>query len=182
MGLCIRQDGRILAQNRSHFISANYHPQFAPLGKWIAKHTADLWEILEPERHILYGEWVHATHSVLYTRLPGWFIAYDLFDKTENAFVSRDVLSALLARTSIPHVPLVFEGEITSMDVLKDMVSGVSSYSDGPREGIVVRLCVEGKLVARTKLVRSDFISGNERWNRTAKLATNSVVTHNSGF
>jgi hypothetical protein len=35
-------------------------------------------------------------------------------------------------------------------------------------------------LVWRAKLVRSDFIAGNERWNRTSKLATNSLTEERS--
>ena len=61
---------------------------------------------------------------------------------------------------------------------LRDMVSGPSSYNDERREGIVVRLCDEatGQLLARCKLVRSDFIAGNQRWNTAAKLATNTLA------
>eukprot|EP00607_Mallomonas_marina_P001766 CAMPEP_0182437082 /NCGR_PEP_ID=MMETSP1167-20130531/84793_1 /TAXON_ID=2988 /ORGANISM="Mallomonas Sp, Strain CCMP3275" /LENGTH=435 /DNA_ID=CAMNT_0024629873 /DNA_START=1644 /DNA_END=2948 /DNA_ORIENTATION=- len=57
MGISITLDGTIQVQNRSHVIDSNYHPQFKPLDKWLARHSADLWEILEPGRHILYGEW-----------------------------------------------------------------------------------------------------------------------------
>ena len=52
MGLFITLKGKIVAQNRSHFITSAYHAQFGPLDKWIAKHSADLWEILEPGRHV----------------------------------------------------------------------------------------------------------------------------------
>ena len=78
--------------------------------------------------------------------------------------------------TSIPVVPLICEGDaFDSLEEIKAMVSGTSHFSDAPREGIVVRVCVGGKLLARTKIVRADFIAGNERWNRTSKLATNSL-------
>jgi len=174
MGIFIDDSGRIVAQNRSHFICSSYHPQFAPLDKWIAKHSEELWEILEPNRHILYGEWVYARHSVGYSELPDWFIAYDIYDKHEKIFVSRDILLEKLSQTSISLVPLVYEGELRDMDHLRAMVNGKSAFSDGRREGLVVRICDESKLVARVKLVREDFIAGNERWNRSEKLETNS--------
>ena len=41
---------------------------------------------------------------------------------------------------------------------------------------------LENWLVWRAKLVRSDFIAGNERWNRTSKLATNSLSEEKSGY
>lgn len=108
MGISIRRsDGKIVVQNRSHFVSSSYHAQFQPLDKWLAKHTADLWEILEPGRHILYGEWLYATHSVRYDRLPGWFIAYDIYDKAEDKFLARACVTELLAKTEVSQISAI---------------------------------------------------------------------------
>lgn len=178
MGIFINgEDNTIMVQNRSHFISSKYHAQFAPLDHWLDQHTADLWSILTPGRHILYGEWLHATHSVKYTHLPGWFVAYDLYDRVTKTFASRDVLASLLASTSIPHVPLIFQGSIGSVDDLKSMITGTSKFNRTQREGIVARVSKDGKLVSRAKLVRADFIAGNERWNKSHKLETNSLAS-----
>lgn len=177
MGISINRNGTIVAQNRSHFVSSSYHPQFALLDKWIHRHSDDLWEILEPGRHILYGEWLYATHSVYYSTLPDWFIAYDIFDRKENAFLPRDIVRAMISRTKISHVPIVFEGEISCLDHLISLVDGPSAYSeDGRREGIVIRLYDAHRLVQRFKIVRNDFIAGNERWNRSSKLALNKLA------
>lgn len=187
MGIFIRSDDyRIMAQNRSHFVTSKYHPQFAPLDQWLARHTADLWRVLTPGRHILYGEWLYATHSVEYTRLPGWFVAYDLYDRLTGAFASRDYLAKVLAETSIPHVPVIYRGPVQSVEQLLAMVDGPSAFNDARREGFVLRLlrqphgvaadAEEGALELRAKLVRSDFIAGNERWNRSSTLATNRLA------
>lgn len=40
-----------------------------------------LCQILEPNRHILFGEWLFAKHSKHYTSLPAYFIAFDIYDK-----------------------------------------------------------------------------------------------------
>ena len=180
MGIFIHsQEHKIMVQNRSHFISSKYHAQFGPLDHWLEQHSADLWTILTPGRHILYGEWLHATHSVKYTHLPGWFVAYDLYDRTTGTFASRAVLAELLATTSIPHVPLIYEGSIDTVEDLKSMIHGTSKYNRTQREGIVARVCKDGKLVSRAKLVRADFIAGNERWNKSFKLETNTLSTEN---
>lgn len=180
MGIFITPDGQIITQNRSHFVTSSYHPQFALLTKWIAQRTDDLWAILEPGRHVLFGEWMYATHSIQYNRLPGWFVAYDLFDRIEGVFYSRDRLAAVLAQTSIPHIALIQEGSVSTIDVLRSLVVGPSSYNDSFREGIVIRVCDRDRLLARMKLVRPDFIAGNERWNRTAKLITNQLLKPSS--
>jgi protein-tyrosine phosphatase/predicted kinase len=177
MGIFINKaDSRILAQNRSHFISSKYHPQFAPLDHWIALHTAELWSLLTPGRHILYGEWLYATHSVKYTRLPAWFVAYDLYDRMTKTFASRETLAALLATTTIPHVPLIYQGSVESVEQLMALVDGGSAFNDKKREGVVVRVCEGDRLISRAKLVRSDFIAGNERWNKSSKLEVNSLA------
>lgn len=177
MGIFIsREENKIMVQNRSHFISSKYHAQFGPLDHWLAQHAGDLWSLLIPGRHILYGEWLYATHSVKYTHLPGWFVAYDLYDRMTKKFASRQVLAELLATTSIPHVPLVFEGSVGDLEELKSMVAGPSRYNQAQREGVVVRICDGDKLVSRAKLVRADFIAGNERWNRSAKLEINCLA------
>eukprot|EP01038_Epipyxis_sp_PR26KG_P004429 gene4429-6264_t len=175
---------KIIAQNRSHYISSGYHAQFSPLDKWIMQHMDELWGILEPGRHILYGEWLYATHSVYYDQLPNWFIAYDLYDKIENKFFSRQKLSERLMGTSINIVPVLYEGELHSIEQCKDFLKDMSLFSSKClREGIVLRIYNsidnnndEEHLVSRMKLVRGDFISGNERWNRSAKLAVNKLA------
>jgi protein-tyrosine phosphatase/predicted kinase len=191
MGIFIRSsDQRIVIQNRSHFISPSYHPQFEALGAWLNKHSSELYDILVPDRHILYGEWCYATHSVSYDALPDYFIAYDVYDLHERCFMSRRRLLAMLASTSIPCVKLVYEGKLESVDQLLELVHGPSHYirpSTFPncREGTVIRIMSHddaedrdvGTLLHRAKLVRSDFIAGNERWNRSSKLQRN-TLTH----
>lgn len=190
VGISISRDGLLVVQNRSHYITHEYHPQFFPLKKWLAKHTAELWDILEPGRHILFGEWMYATHSVKYNRLPDWFIAYDLYDRQSKTFLSRSRIESALSNTSIPIVPVVYQGAIENIDQLKALVNGPSFFGDMRREGIVIRLCSEQQsdsnvdeavmmetLAIRMKLVRTDFMPGNERWNRTSKLEVNLLAT-----
>lgn len=177
MGISInKEENKIVVQNRSHFISSKYHAQFAPLDHWLAQHSAELWSILTPGRHVLYGEWLYATHSVKYTHLPGWFLAYDLYDRVTQTFASREVLAEVLVGTTIPLVPLVFVGTVESVEKLKALVDGGSAFNDARREGVVVRVCEGGRLLSRAKLVRSDFIAGNDRWNKSSKLETNSLA------
>lgn len=186
MGIFIRScDQRIMVQNRSHFITPSYHPQFEQLGSWLNHHNSELYDILEADRHVLYGEWLYATHSVYYNNLPAYFIAYDIYDIQEKCFLSRDRLISVLARTTIPYVYLIHDGRVDSVDQLLAMVRGPSRYikltdtvTSDQREGIVIRIVGDdGKLLHRAKLVRGDFIAGNERWNRSSKLQKNLLMS-----
>lgn len=69
-----------MVQNRSHYVNPSTHAQFKHLGIWIEKHREELYAILDrenelfPERFVLFGEWVFATHSIHYQNLPDLFL------------------------------------------------------------------------------------------------------------
>jgi len=167
MGLSIR-DNKICAQNRSHYVTAEYHPQFKHLDKWIYQHSAILWEILQSDRYILYGEWCYAKHSIPYAALSDWFTTFDMFDRLENKFWSRSRLEAHLEGTGISMIPLIAKGTFANIEALKSLVHTQSQYYNGPVEGIVVRVNdTDGEYVkTRGKIVRSDFLSGNTHWSK----------------
>ena len=178
MGVSITEEGTFRVQNRSHVIDAKYHEQFKPLDKWLAQRGDDLWSVLEPGRHVLYGEWLHATHAVKYDRLPDLFMAFDLFDRREDCFVDRATLEARLAGTQIHVVPLIHRGRLESMEQVRQLAYGPSAYNEGVREGIYLRYSEEGKVTIRCKVVRGDFKAGNENWGRNrGRLETNSVAS-----
>ena len=45
--------GKILCQNRSHYISSGDQAQFSRLDEWVRIHRAALFMLLEPGRHVL---------------------------------------------------------------------------------------------------------------------------------
>lgn len=126
-----------------------------------------------PERYILFGEWVTATHSIPYTRLPDRFIAFDLYDRRTRSFETYDELKSQLTKKapSIPLVPLIWEGPESTMpddSRLKEMVQAPSLYYAGPVEGVYLKIESkrEKRVVRRGKVVRGDFIAGNDHWTK----------------
>ncbi|KAK0214755.1 ATP dependent DNA ligase [Armillaria fumosa] len=116
MGFSLSADReRIVVQNRSHY--------FRKLGHWVDLHNEHF-----PERYILYGEWMYATHSIPYTNLPDRFLAFDLYDRYLELFIDRQSLEILLGPTSIQVVPLIYQGNMPSEEDLKKVV----------QEGVVV--------------------------------------------
>ena len=63
-------------------------------------------------------------------------------------------------------VPVVLEGRMPSQVELKEMVERPSLFWDGRVEGIYLKIERAGRVVARGKVVRGDFIAGNEHWTR----------------
>jgi atypical dual specificity phosphatase len=154
---------KVVAQNRSHYVNAKYHAQFAKLDQWIHDHGPDLFTLLEPGRHILFGEWLFFKHSIHYTRLPGLFVAFDLYDTRTRQFLPRDQLEALLQSTSIPLIHAMEKKAFTALTEVVALVQTPSQYYDGPVEGVVVRRVSDG---VRAKIVREDFLSGDTHWSK----------------
>jgi atypical dual specificity phosphatase len=178
LGISIAPDGTFRVQNRSHYVNSKDQAQFEKLDVWLQVHSAELWEILEPGRHILYGEWLYAKHSIHYTRLPGYFMAFDLYDKQTKTFMAQPRLEALLNEKAphISHVPCIFHGTLTKLDDFRRFFTQKSKFYDGLVEGIYVRVCNENELVRRGKIVRTDFLCENKHWSKN-QIERNTVDT-----
>jgi len=158
----------IRVQNRSHYVSSKSHQQFGKLNLWITNHSSELFEILRPGLDILFGEWMVMRHSIHYTHLPDYFIAFDLFRKDEKKFISRTRLDEILIDTSIEMVPLLASHRFESLEKIYKYWEGDSAYTKTPREGVYIKMVDDDDeyTVARGKIVRNDFISGNKSWDK----------------
>lgn len=172
MGFSLSADRtQVIVQNRSHYVNPTSHAQFKKLEQWVDAHRGELYKILDrdpyfAQRYVLFGEWLTTVHSVTYTKLPDWFLAFDLYDRTTRSWVDRKTLAALLAETQIRQTPLLYEGPMPSEEELKAMVQRQSQFTEGRLEGVYVKVEREGRVVGRGKVVRSDFIAGNEHWTK----------------
>jgi atypical dual specificity phosphatase len=179
LGIALDSSGRILIQNRAHWVNSKTHFQFRKLDIWVENNREALARILGadssfPGRYILFGEWMVCVHSIKYTRLPDRFLAFDLYDRSRKVFASREVLEARLEGSDIATVPTVMRikgrpedgaGPIMPSDEeLMAMVQQPSRFYDGRVEGVYVKVEKDGIVVGRGKVVRADFIAGNEHW------------------
>lgn len=197
LGVSIGADGAVWFQNRAHFVTAASAVQFRALDAWLAEHRFELFDLLRPERDILFGEWLYARHSVAYDRIPAYFLAFDLYDAETGHFLSRRSRDACLARTTIPVAPLVFEGVLGSKKRLLELLDRTSAFGTGPIEGLYLRVDEQpglqlrgagasretrereetagGFLLRRAKVVRCDFLQGIEdHWSKR-KLVKNGL-------
>jgi protein-tyrosine phosphatase/adenylate kinase family enzyme len=168
-GISIK-DGTLVCQNRSHYVDSKYHSQFKDLDKWLFGNQTDLYQILtddfgSTDTFILFGEWVYAKHSIGYTKLPSYFVAFDLFNKKTGMFISRDFLEKKLFDTKIPIINLISKTTINKVDDLKKFI-GASAYYDGPMEGIYIRICEDSHTTQRGKVVRTNFLSSDNHWSK----------------
>jgi atypical dual specificity phosphatase len=148
------------------------------------KHREELFGLLNrdkyfPQRYILYGEWMHAVHSVSYKSLPDRFLAFDLFDRGEGKFVNRETLETLLSGTGI-HITRVMEKRdtIPTDGELRALVQNQSAFSEGRVEGVVVKIEDRGWVKWRGKVVRGDFLAGNQHWSKNI-MQENGILAAN---
>ncbi|OCF79040.1 hypothetical protein I204_00984 [Kwoniella mangroviensis CBS 8886] len=184
MGFSLSSDrSKIIVQNRSHYINPTSHEQFKRLGNWLEIHQDKLLRLLGQdeyfaERYVLFGEWMYATHSICYTNLPDWFIAFDLYDRSTNTFVDRQTLCSLLIlyECDIHLVPIMEEFDRSPSDEqLEELVQRKSKFWEGRVEGIFAKWEYGGVVRKGGKVVRSDFIAGNEHWMKR-KLEVNGIA------
>lgn len=172
MGFSLSSDRtKILVQNRSHYVNPTSHEQFKKLGMWVELHREGIYQVLDrdphfAQRYVLFGEWMAATHSVSYTQLPDWFLAFDLYDRSTRTWADRETLERVLEGTGIKMTPLIYHGPMLSEADIRNMVQLQSKYTEGRLEGVYVKWENGGMVVRRGKVVRGDFIAGNEHWTR----------------
>ncbi len=122
-------------QNRSHYVNSKTHRQFSTLDSWLSEHSEGLYKVLgtEPGRYVLFGEWLYAKHSILYTHLPDYFLAFDLYDLKEARFFSWKERNKRLERTGIHMVKLIVEEPLIGReDVRAPFTTLAIYYYEGP--------------------------------------------------
>lgn len=167
LGISVGDQGELKVQNRGSFLSwDSLHPQFKPLPRWIGAHRRVLTDALS-SGVILFGEWCYAIHSVHYTRLPDWFLAFDVYDRTAGKFWSVERRNALADKVGVARVPEIARGDFDATAIRP--LLGTSRFTDGPAEGVYVRWEQGPFLERRAKLVRAEFTQAiGEHWSRSA--------------
>ncbi|KAG2370836.1 hypothetical protein C9374_007145 [Naegleria lovaniensis] len=175
---------KLRCQNRSHYVTCQSHSQFKTLQSWLDEHSGELYALLSANNngYILYGEWVYAKHSILYDKLPDTFIAFDIYDKHAEKFVSvqkRNQLLNLHAPTLcvIEQIPNNNGASLTKEYLMHLLNTYKSHYSstDEPIEGVYIRIDEGDYLKKRAKVVRSDFIQAIDTHWSTMELVKNRI-------
>lgn len=179
LGFSLSADGELRVQNRGQYLAEPRGGQFARLPQWLAIHGSGIGDLLL--EHIdrglmLFGEWCAARHSLDYTRLPDWFLLFDVLETTANRFWSSTRRDELAAQLGLATTPRLASGRFKLAELTAKVDSWPSRYRDGPLEGIVVRRESSQWCESRAKLVRADFTQAiGEHW-RNRRLEWNRLA------
>lgn len=167
LGFSVDEHGRLRAQSRGSYIDLDPSKgQWKPLKRWLAPLQHVLVQALGPDL-MLFGEWCYAVHSVRYTRLPDWFLSFDVYDRRRREFWSVDRRDAFAAGLGIATVPRLDRRRYDLASLMR--LLDASRLTDGPAEGLYLRREVEDRLIARAKLVRAEFVQAiGEHWTKRA--------------
>lgn len=165
LGFSVGEDGTLRPQNRGSYLDlTTASGQWKPLRTWLSSRGDTLSEGLAANL-ILFGEWCYAVHSVRYTKLPDWFLVFDVFDRETEAFWSVDLRNELAHQLGLATVPELRRGCV-SLGALETLLDR-SLLTDGPTEGLIVRREEGGHLIQRAKLVRAEFVQNiDKHWSK----------------
>lgn len=166
LGISFDAAGNLRVQNRGSLLTPEYSGQFKSLSQWLSRHQDDLFDALTNQLQ-LFGEWCAYTHSVQYTDLPAWFVAFDVYDLRAARFWSASRRDAMLSKLGIPAVPEIARGIFTLTALTRLLDSRRSAFGASQLEGVVLRRESPEWLLDRAKLVRADFTQGiTTHWRR----------------
>lgn len=165
-------DGAAVLRNRSHILKKGYSKirtpskeQFKSAWNWVNDHRKDIQSISKilMSDVTIYGDYMFAYHSVKYNKLPDWFIAYDIWVVEDNKFLAPNRVEDLLSKTNISYIKPVKTTLNDVSDVIK-MSELPSDYTDGVREGIVIKT-VDGDFMKDSYKVVNKFFVRRDDFN-----------------
>lgn len=185
-GISFDEQGRLFLQSRGHFLDGGPRErQFDLFKTWASRHKANLWEMLG-SRYVLYGEWLYAKHTIFYDALPHYFLEFDLLDTHAHEFLSTERRQAMLSRSPVKSVPVLWSGEARALKEIQSLIrpalykSGewresleqacgrvkqdaqrVKSETDAYdlAEGLYIKVEEGGRVVERYKYIRASFLT-----------------------
>ena len=175
LGVSVDPTGKLRLQIRGQYLNPPFAGQFSRLAVWVARHEYELAPALG-DSLILFGEWCAARHSVVYDRLPDWFVAFDVYDRAVNQFWSAARRDSWALALGLEVVPTLARQRMTLDEMKALIMTGISRFGTTPLEGVIVRRESAAFLEQRAKLVRPDFTQAIlEHW-RNRPIEWNTVT------
>eukprot|EP01120_Amphizonella_sp_Union-15-10_P007084 TRINITY_DN2359_c0_g1_i2.p1 TRINITY_DN2359_c0_g1~~TRINITY_DN2359_c0_g1_i2.p1 ORF type:complete len:145 (-),score=15.75 TRINITY_DN2359_c0_g1_i2:64-498(-) len=85
LGISLTEDWNLTFHNRGHYVTSASAIQWKNLDNWVKQHPG-LFQVLTSPDIVLFGEWCYQKHSIHYTKLPDYFLAFDIYDKSVQKY------------------------------------------------------------------------------------------------
>ena len=122
-GVSFCENGDLQLQSRGHYLTGGGRDRhFDVFKSWANVHRSRIFDVLGA-RYIMYGEWLYAKHTMFYDQLPHYFMEFDVFDRERHVFLSTDARRKLLAGLPIMPVPVLYRGEIRTVEQIESLIT-----------------------------------------------------------
>lgn len=161
-GVSFDPNGALLLQSRGHFLTGGVREkQFHLFKQWGHTHADRLRAVLGT-RHVMYGEWLYAKHTIFYDALPHYFMEFDVLDRETDQFLSTERRRALLAGLPVVSVPVLHAGSDLTLEGLTSLIGPSLYKSDSWRERLQQEAGAGGHDIERTwnQTDRSELMEG----------------------
>jgi hypothetical protein len=185
-GISLSNEGQLLLQSRGHYLTGGGREKhFSLFKRWATSHFGSISDLLG-NRYLMYGEWLFAKHTIFYDRLSHYFQEFDILDRETNEFLSTKRRSEMLVDSPIQSVRVLYEGTLSHLDDLLELVGPSAFMSDlhleklashatengldpahviketdrsNLMEGLYIKVEEDGVVKERYKYVRHDFLT-----------------------
>ena len=150
--------------------------QFHPFPAWFNARYGAIWKLLGSDR-ILFGEWMFHVHTVVYTKLPDWFVAFDLYDKARESFIPFEDAMAVAAGAGLFHVPILGKAVIRDQKHLLSFIS-TSKFGTEEMEGLVLHSADgDDRVKFVTGRFKNSIDSSSRHWRWESERKKNALST-----
>lgn len=140
--------------------------EFAPLWGYLWANKDALLRLMDGGKRTIYGEWLHAVHTVRYNSLPQPLLLYDAWDG--QRWLPKRKFLRQVRENGLAHPAILWERDdvremarFPKAEYLESeyLAPGLRSmYSADPMEGLYISGETMDEVVLRLKMVRADFI------------------------
>lgn len=159
-----KMDGENTTLYRDGFHARSLDSGFHPSRSWLAAFHAGLCHTI-PKGWRVCGENLFARHSIAYTNLPSYFLAYSVWE--EDRCHSCADTEAWLAQRGMDMVPVLYRG----LFLPTTLSEVVRSLDRSRQEGCVIRRATSfaAKDFSRSvvKWVRAGHVQTDQHWTKT---------------
>jgi hypothetical protein len=184
--LSFDRDANLRLQSRGHYLVGGPRERHFDLFKQWARVVEDRLFDAIGARYVVYGEWMHAKHTVFYDALRHYFMEFDVLDLETGEFLDTRRRAAVLRGVPVVSVKVLFEGTLARQEQLWALVgrshfvtprvaeslhtaaaragadvelAAAESDASGVMEGLYIKVEEDGVVRERLKVVRRDFVS-----------------------
>lgn len=179
-------DGELRLQSRGHLLTGGPRERHFDLFKqWTRAHEERFFDAVG-DQFVVYGEWLHAKHTVYYDALPHYFMEFDVLDRARDEFLDTPRRRHLLAGVPLEPVKVLFDGIAHDEASMWSLIGRSSFITDRASEnlrstcqrlklhadqiaretdlsrvmeGLYIKVEEDGVVKDRLKIVRRDFVT-----------------------